>query len=255
MNEVELVEELCDGEPYSPQDVLFRDCEKVIKAGIWLIRNGYGQMAILPYAAPSGCYWRCEFHPVGQPQQAFYRYTSGNAGGFLRNHCGGSVRRTISPQGLAKAIMISVPDYLKKRCAGDVSPEMQEWLCLLERALGQKRLPQAFEDYGNYLQWKLVSLHGHKDSWLNPPPGYVSPGAEENWRRRPFWQACEDQGSKLREMGSICVDSTRLNQVVNRELATEVLNTIRDAGEYEAEQILLLAIQSVLFRLSQHSGA
>lgn len=94
----------------SPEDLQLQNCEKVLRAGIWLIRNGYGRMTILPYTAPSGCYWRCEFHPVGQPRKAFFRYSTGSSSKYLQDHHGGRVRRSISPKGLAQAIMRNVPD-------------------------------------------------------------------------------------------------------------------------------------------------
>jgi len=163
----------------SPEDLAFQDCEKVLRAGIWLIRNGYGRMAILPYTAPSGCYWRCEFHPVGQPQKSFFRYSSGSAGKFLRDHHGGRVRRSISPKGLARAIMRSVPDDMKAICAGDISPETESWLVLLERAISRRWIPSALHDYKDDLtRWDLFSLHGAPNSWMEPPLGYVVPGTE-----------------------------------------------------------------------------
>jgi hypothetical protein len=61
----------------SEEAKLMAAARKVVQAGIWLIRNGYGQMSILPYASPSGCYWRCEYHPAGRPSRAFYRYSTG----------------------------------------------------------------------------------------------------------------------------------------------------------------------------------
>ncbi|MBK5912826.1 hypothetical protein [Rhodocyclus purpureus] len=184
-------EVMYEGEPHSPEDVMFWDCETVLRAGVWLIRNGYGRMAILPYTAPSGCYWRCEFHPAGQPQKGFYRYSSGSAGKFLQDHHGGRVRRSISPKGLARAIMRSVPDDMKAMCAGDVSPEMESWLVLLERAISQRWIPSAFHDYKDDLsQWDLFSPYGGiLNSSMEPPPGYVVPGTvdagqEEGQRKR-----------------------------------------------------------------------
>lgn len=164
----------------SPEDLAFQDCEKVLRAGIWLIRNGYGQMAVLPYDAPSGCYWRCEFHPIGHPQKSFFRYSTGSAGKYLQDHHGGRVRRNISPKGLARAIMRSVPDDLKAMCAGEVNDETERWLSLLERALSQRWIPIAFHDLTtDYSRWPLFSLHGAPNSWIEPQPGYIVPGTEE----------------------------------------------------------------------------
>ncbi len=250
MNEFDDEDEVMyDGEPQSSQDVMFWDCEKIIKAGIWLIRNGYGRMAILPYAAPSGCYWRCEFHPIGQPKHSFFRYTTGSAGRFLQDHCGGSLRRTISPKGLAKAIMVSVPQDLKDRCTGDVSVQTERWLEDLERSLSQKLIPQAFEDYGDYSDWKLISIHGSNNSWLEPQPGYIKPGTEPTWQQQPFWRSCESQGESLRDCGSFTVDPNMLDQAVSSEIAIEVFRAMKDANEFESEQILRSAVKAVLFRL------
>jgi hypothetical protein len=246
-------EVMYDGEPHSPQDVVFWDCEKVVKAGIWLIRNGYGRLAILPYAAPSGCYWRCEFHPIGQPQNAFFRYSTSSAGRFLQNHCGGSVRRTITPKGLANAIMVSVPQGMKERCSGEPSLETKRWLEALERSLSQSLIPQAFEDYGDYSDWKLISIHGNNSSWVEPQPGYVKPGTELTWQQQPFWRSCESQGQALQNGGIFSVDPSKLDRAVSTEFATEIYRTMQDANDSEQENILRSAFKVLLFRL-QNEG-
>ncbi|HSD37757.1 MAG TPA: hypothetical protein VLC92_09620 [Rhodocyclaceae bacterium] len=172
-------EVIYEGEPHSPEDVMFWDCENVLRAGIWLVRNGYGKLALLPYLSPSGCYWRCEFHPIGQPRKTLYRYSTGSAGKYLQDHHGGRVRRSISPKGLALAIMRSVPDESKALCAGDVSPETESWLEQVERALSLQWIPQAFHEYtDDFSRWDLVSLHGAPSSSIDPQPGYVAPGTE-----------------------------------------------------------------------------
>lgn len=243
-------EVMYEDEPYSPVDVMFWDCEKVLRSGIWLVRNGYGKMAILPYLAPSGCYWRCEFHPIGQPKKAFYRYSTGSSGKFLQDHCGGSVRRSISPKGLARAIMVSIPDDLKQRCAGEVSRQMDEWLAGLERALDGWLIPQAFEDYSSGPEWKLVSLHGKPESSIAPQPGYVLPGTETNWRQGPFWRSCVAWGETLREQGPFAVDPAMIEKAVSHEIATEAFRAMLDADESESAQILQIVLQAVLYRMS-----
>ena len=125
--------DLVDEQDQSDESKLMGAARKVVQAGIWLIRNGFGRMAILPYASPSGCYWRCEFHPVGRASKAFYRYSTGCGSKYLQQHCGGSIRSTISPQKLAEAIMVSVSDDIKSAISGDVSAEMLRWLEDLER--------------------------------------------------------------------------------------------------------------------------
>lgn len=238
-----------EDEPYAPEDVMFWDCEKVLRAGIWLIRNGYGKMAILPYLAPSGCYWRLEFHPIGQPKKAFYRYSTGSAGKFLLNHCGGSVRRSISPKGLARAIMVSVPQDMKDRCAGEVTHQTDEWLAALERALDQGLIPKAFEDWGDYTDWKLVSLHGRPESSMRPQPGYIQPGTEPNWRQEPFWRSCVAKGETLREEGAQFVDPSLIESSITEEIAAETYRAMLDADQYEPAQILELAVQAILVEM------
>jgi len=159
------------------------------------------------------------------------------------------VRRTISPKGLAKAIMVSVPEDLRERCAGDVTVQTNRWLEALERSLSQKLIPQAFEDYSDYSDWKLVSIHGNSSSWIEPQPGYVKPGTEPTWLQQPFWRTCESQWESLGASGSFTVDPSMLDQAVSSEIATEVFRAMKDANEFEPEQILRSAVKAVLFRL------
>ena len=46
--------DLVDEQDQSDESKLMGAARKVVQAGIWLIRNGFGRMAILPYASPSG---------------------------------------------------------------------------------------------------------------------------------------------------------------------------------------------------------
>ena len=78
-------------EEIDPMEEFLQVCRRVLEAGIWLIRNGYGRMAILPYAAPTGA-WRCEYHVLGRPDKVLFRYTSASENKYLADHCGGSVR-------------------------------------------------------------------------------------------------------------------------------------------------------------------
>lgn len=244
-------EVMYDGEPYSPEDVLFWDCENVIKAGIWLIQNGYGKMQILPYLSQSGCYWRCEFHPTGRPSKAFFRYSSSSGGRFLADHSGGSVRRTVRPKGLARAIMVSVPECLKNQCSGDMTSETESWVEEIERALSLRWLPQAFHEYKeDNGKWDLVSLHGAPPSSIAPQPGYIKPGTEPNWRHKPFWRSCAAWGNVLREHGPYVVDSAMVDTAVTEEIATETYQAMLDADEYEPQQILQMAMKAVLYRIA-----
>ncbi|RQQ15534.1 hypothetical protein DF107_09075 [Burkholderia stagnalis] len=154
---------------------------KVLRAGIWLIRNGYGKMMLLPYAAPSGCAWRCEFHPAGRPGKAFYRYSTSSKAKYLENHSGDPVRRDVSAKALAQAIMKGVPDDIKAACEGDATPETLHWLDRLDVALDADFLPEAFHEYTeDFSQWGLISLARGNGEPIPPQPGYVEPGAQRS---------------------------------------------------------------------------
>lgn len=160
------------------QELLYQDCRKVIDAGIWLMRNGYGRMAILPYVASSGCYWRCELHITGNPVNTLFHYSSASDGKYLNDHGGQRVRRSITPKGLARAILRHSSPDLIKACKGNLPPSMEAWLVQLERALNNRWLPAAFDNSGDapsLEKWKLVGMLGVPDSWIEAPPGYVIP--------------------------------------------------------------------------------
>lgn len=170
-------------EDINPEDIeqevlLFQDCRKVVDAGIWLLRNGYGRMALLPYVAPSGCYWRCEFHPVGAPSNPFFRYTSASEAKYLKDHGGQRVRRSITFKGLARAILRHASPDILKECKGGLSSEMEAWLTQLERYLEMHWVPSAYDNSGeepSRTRWNLVGMLGIPDSWIDAPPGYVVP--------------------------------------------------------------------------------
>ncbi|WP_157642151.1 hypothetical protein [Burkholderia ubonensis] len=165
----------------SPEQTTMDAAAKVLRAGIWLIRNGYGKMMLLPYAAPSGCAWRCEFHPVDRPGKALYRYSTSSKAKYLDNHCGGPIRSDVSAKALAQAIMKGVPDDIKAACEGDASPETLRWLEGLDTALDAGFLPEAFrEDTEDYSQWELISLTRGNGEPIPPQPGYVKPGAQRS---------------------------------------------------------------------------
>lgn len=170
-------------EDINPEDIeeeqlLFQDCRRVIDAGIWLMRNGYGRMALLPYIADSSC-WRCEFHPTGNPSKPFFRYTSASKGKYLNDHGGRRVRRSITPKGLASAILRHSSPALLKECEGDLSREMEVWIAQLERAIANHWIPSAFDNSGDepsHSKWGLVGTLGATDSWIEAPPGCAVPG-------------------------------------------------------------------------------
>ncbi len=155
-------------------------CQKVVRAGIWLLRNGYGRLGLLPYMAPSGCHWRIEFQPLGRPSQSFYRYSSGCEARYLEQHCGGTVRRDVSPAGLAQAILVSVPDHVQQRCKGPLAPATAVWLEELESVLAAGWLPSAFEEMStSFARWDLTSPDASRAGHdMAPQPGYVPPGYE-----------------------------------------------------------------------------
>ncbi|AMM13078.1 hypothetical protein AX768_02080 [Burkholderia sp. PAMC 28687] len=112
------IEEISEDRPSDEHDQssIWLDCaRKVLLAGAFLIENGYGKMGLMPYAYATG-HWRCQFHPLGKPSKPLYRYTIANEHQFLASHCGGSVRKAISPEKLAQAILVSVSDDLKEAC-------------------------------------------------------------------------------------------------------------------------------------------
>lgn len=153
------------------------ETETVVRAGVWLIRNGYGGLALLPYASPSGTAWRCEFHPAGRPSQIFYRYSTASGRAYLENHCGGVIDASVSPEGLAKAIMVSVPSAAKAQCTGRPTGAMQRWLSLLEESLTLGFVPQAFHEYSDDLsRWDLARQDASGWRTIRPQPGYLAPG-------------------------------------------------------------------------------
>ncbi|GAB2875780.1 hypothetical protein GCM10027093_09020 [Paraburkholderia jirisanensis] len=148
----------------------------VLRAGIWLIRNGCGRMMLLPYTSPSGAYWRCEFHAPGRRAESFYRYSTGSGTRFLANHGDGIVKADASPQDLAEVIIGIMPADAKAACAGDASAETLRWLVDLETAISVDLLPEAFHEYtDDYSVWRLVSLTRGNGDDMQPQPGYVPP--------------------------------------------------------------------------------
>jgi hypothetical protein len=167
--------ELIDAEP-SPQHEAMAAAVILLRAGIWLIRNGYGRLMMLPYTPPSGMYWRCEFHPPRRPQDPFYRYSSASGTDFLADHGGEVVSADASPQDLAAAIMSTVSADAKAACEGDASPETLLWLVDLETAISLDLIPEAFHEYTeDYSVWRLVSLTRGSGDDMRPQPGYVPP--------------------------------------------------------------------------------
>lgn len=227
----------------SPEDELMHNCSTVIAAGIWLIRNGYGKLQLLPYAAPSGCYWRCEFYPPGRPSKAFYRYSTSSAYRYLENHCGGRLSKSVKPSTLAKAIMVSVPDDVKAQCEGEVSRETEQWLAELERALAGMLVPEAFHDMTeDYSRWMLVNAFGGSGS-MAPQPGYVRPGQEPHWSQSAFWRDAltrADQLVTLQEFPVSIADESLTDRV-----AGELAVAIKDADPFDQGRLLRAAVAAL----------
>jgi hypothetical protein len=81
-------------------------------------------MTMLPYIASISS-WRCEFHPIGKPEQALFRYSSASAWRYLMDHGKKRERVDISPKGLGKAIIRNADPALVRLCAGEVSERME----------------------------------------------------------------------------------------------------------------------------------
>ncbi|WP_131354856.1 hypothetical protein [Aquitalea sp. USM4] len=161
-----------------PMGETMKAARKVIEVAIWLIRHGYGRLLILPYASPSGCHWRCEYHLQGDMGWVLYRYSTANGFRFLADHSGGYLHQNVSVKKLAMAIMASVPEELRQACEGDVSPEMGSWLDALEQSLESGYLPDAFNNCSEDDSiWSLVKLSSGVRRRVEPPPGYLSPTA------------------------------------------------------------------------------
>ena len=230
--------ELTDSEP--PEAKIMAAGKRVIEAGIWLIRNGYGRLGILPYAAPSGCYWRCEFQPLGRSSKPIYRYSSSNVDKYLASHCGGSVRSSISAKKLAEAILVSVPEGLAAACSGAASVETLEWLQDLERALNQGYLPQAFEEYTeDYSRWALISLLGLPAATMAPQPGYVRPGEERTVIAEPYWQDAVTRWEALSSAPALVIPAATLkDDNYCYDLANSLRAALNDVEWHDVNSIL-----------------
>jgi len=237
-------------EESNPEDELMDNCETVVRAGIWLLRNGYGKLQLLPYASPSGCYWRCEFHPTGYPNLPFYRYSTGSGYKYLQDHCGGRIHKTVTPATLAKAIMVSVPGEMKALCEGPVTRETEQWIAEMERALSGNQVPQAFHEYtDDYSKWQLVTIGGG-GSLIAPQPGYIPPGEVTHWSKTPFWRdavAHAEHLSKLPEFPLSIADEEATCQI-----GVELAAALRGADRNETGRLLRSAI-AALSLLAQES--
>lgn len=237
-NELEAVAEPTDVEPSALK--VMAACKRVIEAGIWLIRNGYGRLGILAYASPSGCHWRCEFHPLGRPGKPIYRYTSANLHKYLANHCGGSVRSSISAEKLAKAILISVPEDLVAACSGVASKETLDWLLILERVLNQGYLPEAFSDHMEKCsRWAQVSFVGLPATTMDPQPGYVRPGEDRTSISDPYWQDAITRWNALLSAPALAISvATLMDDDFCNKVADGLRIALNDVDRHDVNSIL-----------------
>lgn len=156
-----------------------RRCQRVLRAGIWLVLNGYGRLRVLPYDAPSGCYWRLSLHVAGDMSRELFRYSSASKGQYLADHSGVKTRANIPVEKLAHLIVSAAPRQLLAECEGEASFETMLWLLELERQLDNGGLPYAFGDYADPGKglWYVNYLNGYS-SKMKAPPDYLSPGEE-----------------------------------------------------------------------------
>jgi len=152
-------------------------CQKVVRAGIWMIRNGYGQLMMLPYRGPTGC-WRFELHVRSNTNAVWFRYSASQGAGYLDNFTSVKLRRNVRVEKLANAILEGIPETRRQQCAGRVSEETARWLLELESVLESGLLPEAFHEFSDDLSiCGTSSLKGESDKNMNPQPGYIPPGA------------------------------------------------------------------------------
>lgn len=203
---------------------------------------------MLPHVAPSGCYWRCEFHLKGKSQKALYRYSSSSGRKYLQDHCGGSIRKEVSPAFLAKAIMLSVPQELKSQCRGGVSPEVARWLDELESALSNGFVPQAFHEYTtDFSLWELADITRKLEpSHIHPQPGYIRPGTELHWSQEQFWRNALNNWEALRKVDEISFRSSHIDSAVaTSSIASELHRAMKDNDEVDAERLFKAAIAAL----------
>jgi hypothetical protein len=181
---------------------------RVVQAGMHLVENGFGRLAFLPYVGGAG-YWRCEFHVLGHPSRVLYRYSQGAGSRYLANHAGGSVRRDIMPEALAKAIMVSVPEHLREQCEGDADPLYLAWLKEFRHRLHRAPcVPVAFHEFSDDTsRWEIRPLErlDEPGEMVAPPPDYVYPGDERVAGDDPFWLERLDAWGVLAREPSVVV--------------------------------------------------
>lgn len=186
------------------------DCaRRVLLAGVWLIENGWGKLALLPYVYATG-HWRCEFHLPAKPSQVVFRYSIANGYDFMASAGGTPTSASTDIEALAKIILRHVPDHHRSLCAGAVDRPLAEWLKQLKQVLGEGRLPEAFcEYYNDPSHWRLSSIFDGAYSVRPMPamPGYFYPGTEPTPMDETYWKSAEKRTRRLAKRPSISVPS------------------------------------------------
>ena len=226
------------------QNSMFECARKILLAGAWLIEHGNGRMALLPYVYATG-HWRCEFHPLGKLKKTAFRYSIANGSAYLASHCGGSIRKDVSPEKLAQAIWVSVPDDIKEACSGNASSETLGWIGELRRQLSLGRIPEAFGEYfGERTTWQLSDFVGHLDNLkMSVMPGYVEPGHEPSVLDNPFWKAGELRAKRLAKLPEFALPSAALgdgDQIF--DIANRLRRDMAEADPFEALRLLRAAV-------------
>lgn len=234
-----------DCEESDTENLVIFDCaRKVLLAGAWLIENGHGRLALLPYVYATG-HWRCEFHVVGRPKKTVFRYSIANGSSYLASHCGGTIRKGIGHEKLARAIWVSVPQDIKDTCSGAASPETLEWLAELRRQLGLGFIPAAFGEYfGDKVSWHLSDLSNRSYGLTMPAmPGYVNPGEENSVLDDVFWTKAELLTRRLGKRSEVTLPGEALRDGDHvYEIANRLRRDMADADHFEAMRLFKAAI-------------
>lgn len=229
------------------EHVIFDSARKILLAGAWLIENGHGHLALLPYVYATG-HWRCEFHIVGRPKKTAFRYSIANGPAYLASHCGGSISKDVEPEKLAQAIWVSVPDDLKDACSGEASRETLEWVAELRRQIGMGYIPTAFgENFGERNTWQLKNVADDSDGLTMPAmPGYVEPGKESSVLEDEFWTKAERRAKSMGKRPEFSLSGEILR---DSDLVFDIANRLRrdmvDADNFEAPRLLKAAIAAL----------
>lgn len=225
----------------------FEYVRKVLLAGAWLIENGQGKLALLPYFYATG-HWRCEFHLIGRPKKTAFRYSIANGPSYLSSHCGGTIREDVGPEQLAQAIWVSVPDDLKIACSGEAPRQTLEWLTELRHQLDLGRVPAAFGEYfGECDTWHLTDFASSSDTLTMPAmPNYVQPGKEPSIFQDPFWSRSERRAKRLVKGPEFSLPSEAFGDGDHVfEIANRLRRDIADADYFESPRLFRAAIAAL----------